>query len=41
MHLADGKHSILDIAIKSNLDLKIVNEASSLFAKKGLLKTIK
>ena len=41
MHLADGKHSILDIAIKSNLDLKIVNEASSLFVKKGLLKTIK
>ena len=41
MHLADGKHSILDIDIKSNLDFKIVNEASSLFVKKGLLKTIK
>ena len=41
MHLADGKHSILDIAIKSNLDFKIINEASSLFVKKGLLKTIK
>ena len=41
MHLADGKHSILDIANKSNLDFKIVNEASSVFIKKGLLKIIK
>ena len=41
MHLADGKHSILDIAIKSDLDFEIVNEASSIFLNKGLLKIIK
>lgn len=37
MHLADGDHSNFDIAKKSQMDLKVVNESIALFYQKGLI----
>ena len=37
MHMCDGNHSNFDIAERSGLNIKIVNESIEIFKKKGLI----
>lgn len=41
MHLADGSISNFDIATKSNLDIKILNEAIAAMSQKDLLELLR